>query len=214
MSAYRIKADLQLEKGFSSKFKAQIELEINRKISRSIFKVTQSMEFAIQNLVRAKLNQSPTVNELSGGRLRAELGLVDGAARISNIINTWAESIEVKYVKKLSTFGGIVVSMQSYDYSNVLSMPEAEFVTEKGVVLEWLRWLLLEGSGRIISNHFFKPTPRGRTGGGIMVERQTSSWSVPKNHAGTSSDNFATRALEGIQDEIDVIVRREMTKVV
>lgn len=210
----RIQLNLQLEKGFSSKFKSQIESEIKKKILKSIDKITESIEIAIQELVRVKLSQSPTVQELAGGRLRAELGLVDGGARISNIINTWAESIEVTYVRKLSTFGGILISMKSHDYSNVLSMPEAEFVTEKGVVLEWLRWLLLEGSKRIVSNHFFKRSPRGRVGGGIMIERQASSWSIPKKHAGTSADNFATKALEDIQDDIDIIVRREIVKVV
>lgn len=208
-----IQINLQLEKRFAAKFKAEVNSEIMKKILKSINPVTESIEFAIQGLVRGKLLQSPTVQEIAGGRLRAELGLVDGAARISNIINTWAEAIEVTYVRTLSTFGGILVSMKTQDYSNVLSMSEAEFVTEKGVVLEWLRWLLLEGSARIISNHFFKGSPRGRTGGGIMIERQAATWSIPQKHAGTADDNFATRALESMQDEIDVIIRREITKV-
>ena len=213
MSAYQINAKLELEKGFAAKFKIEIESEIRKKILTSIGRITKSIEITIQDLVRFKLYQSPTVAEIAGGQLRIQLGLVDGSARIANIINTWAESIEVKYVRKVSTFGGIIISMNSQDYSNVLSMSEAEFVTEKGTVLEWLRWLLLEGSARIISNHFFKDSSQGRTGGGIMVHRQAAAWSVPKQHAGTSEDNFATKALEGIQDDIDVIVRREMAKV-
>jgi hypothetical protein len=46
-----------------------------------------------------------------------------------------------------------------------------------------------------------------------MVKRENASWKVPAQAQGTANDNFATRALENIQDEIDVIVRREVTKV-
>ena len=103
--------------------------------------------------------------------------------------------------------------MRRNDYSDVISVPEAVFVTEKGVKLEWLRWLLLEGDKRIVSNYFFKKSSRGRAGGGIMAERQNASWGVPSQFAGTENNNFATRALETINDEIDVLVRREIVKV-
>ena len=46
-----------------------------------------------------------------------------------------------------------------------------------------------------------------------MVERQNASWGVPSQFAGTENNNFATRALETINDEIDVLVRREIVKV-
>ena len=52
------------------------------------------------------------------------------------------------------------------------------------------------------------------TRSGIMVSRESAAWSVPKAFAGTEGNNFATRALGTIQDEIDVIVRREITKVI
>lgn len=213
MASY-INAKIQLQQGFDSYFRNEVKKEIIKKLTASINRITESIETAIQALVKDKLMTSNVVNSIAGGRLRAELGLVDGAARIGNIIETWANSVEVKYVKKLGDFGGIMVTMQDQDYANVLSMPEAEFITEKGVVLEWLRWLLIEGNNKIVSSHFFKSSTRGRTGSGIMVERQGASWKVPKQFAGTDNDNFATRALEDIQDDIDVIIRREITKVI
>ena len=54
----------------------------------------------------------------------------------------------------------------------------------------------------------------GRTGMGIMIKRESSAWSVPKAYAGTFNNNFATRALEGMQDEIDILIRREITKAI
>ena len=40
-----------------------------------------------------------------------------------------------------------------------------------------------------------------------MVERR-GGWKIPAQLAGTESDNFATRSLEGIQGEIETIIRQ------
>ena len=205
---------IELDAGFESYFKKEIDREINLKIKSSINAITESIEIAIQTLVKFRLQGAPEVNSLAGGELRYQFGLVDGASRISNIIDMWAESVEVSYVQSFGKLGGISISMGDNDYSKALSMPEAEFRTKDGTSLEWLRWLLLEGDTRIVNNYQFQSGRRGRTGGGIMVSRQRGSWGVPSQFAGTDNDNFATRALESMQDEIDVIVRREITKVV
>ena len=207
-------ARLELEKGFDKKFQAYIIAEIKNRIKGSISRITESIEMGLQSLIKTKLHDSPEVRSLAGGKLRHHFGPVDGAARVSSIINIWADSIEVTYVSKMGTLGGITINMRRNNYSDVVSLPEAIFVTEKGVKLEWLRWLLLEGDKRIVSNYFFKKSSRGRAGGGIMAQRQNASWGVPSQFAGTENNNFATRALEGINDEIDVLVRREIVKVI
>jgi len=203
-----------LDADFESRFRREVDKEIRRKITLSIDRITESIEIALQNLVRLKLEAAPEVNSLAGGKLRYQFGLVDGAARIQNIIEFWADSIEVTYVVGAGRFGGISISMGDYDYSQALSMSEAEFTTEDGTPLEWLRWLLLEGDTRIVNNYSFQSGRRGRAGGGIMIQRQNASWGVPAEFAGTANDNFATRALDGLNDDIDIIVRREIVKVV
>ena len=188
---------IELDAGFESHFKKEIEKEVSLRLKSSINNITESIEIALQTLVKLRLYEAPEVDSLASGELRYQFGLVDGASRISNIIDMWAESVEVRYV-----------------YSKALSMSDAEFTTENGTPLEWLRWLLLEGDTRIVNNYQFRSGRRGRAGGGIMASRQNSSWGVPSQFAGTDNNNFATRALESMQDEIDVIVRREITKVV
>ena len=47
-----------------------------------------------------------------------------------------------------------------------------------------------------------------------MIERQGSAWSVPPQFQGTDDNNFATRALEDLEDNIEVIVRRELARVI
>lgn len=212
MSSFQ--ARIELEKGFDSKFRKEVMKELTSRITASMNLVTESIETALQTLVKERLLAAPEVDSLAGGVLRAQFGLVDGGARISNIINMWADSIEVTYVKKLSTFGGILIRFEDTDYSQALSMSEAEFVTEKGTPLPWLHWLLFEGTKPIVNNYVFRPSGFGRTRSGVMVFRESAAWSVPKAFAGTEDNNFATRALGTIQDEIDVIVRREITKVI
>jgi hypothetical protein len=205
---------IELDAGFESHFKKEIEKEVKLRLKSSINNITESIEIALQTLVKLRLYEAPEVDSLASGELRYQFGLIDGASRISNIIDMWAESVEVRYVSGFGKLGGISISMGDNDYSKALSMSEAEFTTEDGTPLEWLRWLLLEGDTRIVNNYQFQSGRRGRAGGGIMVSRQNSSWGVPSQFAGTDNNNFATRALESMQDEIDVIVRREITKVI
>ena len=209
-----VRFGIQLATDFESKFKKEVDKEISKRIKGSINIITESIEIALQTLVKIKLEGAPEVLSIAGGELRYQFGLVDGSSRIQNIIDMWADSIEVKYVTTAGKFGGIAISMTDSVYSKALSMSEAEFITEDGTPLEWLRWLLLEGDTRIVNNYVFQSGRRGRAGGGIMVSRRNASWGVPAQFAGTENDNFATRALDGLNDDIDVIVRREITKVI
>lgn len=186
---------IRLDAGFESHFKKEIEKEVSQRLRSSMNNITESIEIAIQSLVKLRLFTAPEVDSLAGGELRYQFGLVDGASRISNIIEMWAESVEVRYVQSFGKLGGISISMGDNDYSRALSMPEAEFTTEDGASLEWLRWLLLEGDTRIVNNYRFQSGRGGRAGGGVMVSRQSASWGVPSQFAGTDNNNFATRAL-------------------
>ena len=98
----------------------------------------------------------------------------------------------------------------------MLSLPQASYVSESsGLLVEWLRWLLLEGNAVLVKDYFFlnkSGIDKSRTGLGIMVEKRSRNWSIPPRFAGTSGDNFATRALSDIDKVIDDIVRQEITK--
>ena len=98
--------------------------------------------------------------------------------------------------------------------ARIMNMPIASFVTEKGTHLEWLRWLLLEGSAPIVGEYGFKSSFAGRTGQGVMVKKRGKSWSVPAQFQGIEGNNFATQALDGIEFEIQAIIRREFTKAI
>ena len=184
------------------------------------------MPLAVSNIkgklgeaVKSAITLSAEYSAIVGGRLRGELGLPDGAQRIDAIIDRWAEGISVRYLKgKTGALGMIDIGILRSDWEDVLSMQEAELSytsPRRGIkILEWLRWLLTEGSAIIVSQYEFISERRGsRTGLGIMVKRR-GGWGVPVQFAGTEEDNFATRALEDIESTIDVVVKRELTKVI
>tara|TARA_R110002012_G_scaffold200610_2_gene369575 strand:+ start:8388 stop:9029 length:642 start_codon:yes stop_codon:yes gene_type:complete len=207
---------IQLERGFTQKFEKQVRLEVRDKILKSLPRTIGAIEKNIRNLVTSSLEAAPEYQSIAGGILRHQFGLFDGAARIANIVQAFADEIQVVFVPGLGDFGGIKIGILETSYSRVLSLPAAEFVTEKGKPLEWLRWLLQEGGNRIVIGYSFKngSSQRSRTGNGIMIERQGSAWSVPPQFQGTDDNNFATRALEDLEDNIEVIVRRELARVI
>jgi len=217
MAQSNIIASIGLDKDFSAQFNKAILREINNKLSVALPAAVNTIKKKLGEVVRGRIMASPEYAAIVGGRLRGELGLPNGAARINAIIERWAESISVRYIKGSGGRLGLIdIGILQSDWQDVLSLGEAtlHYASRRGSkTLEWLRWLLKEGDAVIVSRYDFIPKTRGsRTGLGIMVKRG-SGWSVPSQYRGTEGDNFATRSLESIASDIDVVVRRELTKV-
>tara|TARA_Y100000593_G_C4285840_1_gene325408 strand:- start:684 stop:1331 length:648 start_codon:yes stop_codon:yes gene_type:complete len=207
------KLGLRLHKGFANKFKEDVIKELKRKVKLAGVVIAKNSENAIRILLRTRLSASPTVQSLVGGELRGHFGLVDGDVRISNIIDLWCNALNVTFFPAMGKMGGIVVVLDESFIESVINMPVASFVTEKGTHLEWLRWLLLEGSAPIVGEYVFKSGTSGRTGQGVMVKKRGRSWSVPPQFQGIEGNNFVTRALEGVETEVQAVIRREFIKV-
>jgi len=217
MPQTNITARIELDKDFAAKFHKDILKEINIKLTQVLPMAVKNIRTKLGEAVRFRIMGSPEYAAITGGGFRGELGLPDGEARINAIIERWVESISVKYVKgKGSSLGSINIGILESDWIDVLAMGEATltYMSKKGAKsLEWLRWLLKEGGAVIVSRYDFVPQAKGsRTGLGIMV-KGGKGWRVPAQFAGTEKDNFVTKSLAGIAQDIDTIVRREVTKV-
>ena len=218
MAQGHFNARIELDNNFSSKFHKEILREINNNLFRVMPIAANSIREKLGEVVRERIMSSPEYAAISGGRFRGELGLPDGAARINAIVERWAESISVRYLKGRGVgLGMLDIGILQSDWEDVLSMGEAvlTYSSRKGTKdLEWLRWLLKEGSAVIVSQYDFEPksAKTSRTGLGIMIKRR-GGWKIPAQYAGVEGDNFATRALAAIASDIDVIVRRELTRV-
>lgn len=202
---------------FDSEFNANIKREFELYFIRIMPTLTGQIKIGLKSVLIEAITSSAEYLSLTGGTLRGELGLQDPFV-IDAIIEQWAEGIQVTYKPK-PFFGVIKIGMIESSYSDVLTMPEASYTyipthpTFSNGIIDWLSWLLLKGSDPIIKEHEFALSNNGRTGLGIMVERKGKIWSVPAEFAGTATDNFVTRALEGIEEDMQAVIQREISKV-
>lgn len=185
-----------------------IAAETNKRITKNRTYVLNQLK---QNL-RSWLEMQPEIVELGqdGTGLNAELGLPAGSGRraASVIVNAAVNSIETKISKvNRNLKGGFVFNFQPRNLINLLSLPEARIITEKGTSLDWLKWLLTMGDTPIIFGYDFLPTPgQGRSRGGTMVGG--SMWRIEPKFAGTINDNFITRSISGKEKILEQILTR------
>lgn len=190
--------------------------DIVREIKKIIFSIISdiqsSLEKDIKFIVKNRLtNGVPTIS----GQDYYELGIPDINNRMINIVNVAADSVYVKVYQDSTSLLKIDLGILQSDYKNLLDLPDAvyAYTSRKSFgVLPWLRWLLIDGGGQIISNYEYNATisPYSRTRGGIMVTG--TGWSVPSTLAGTPSNNILTRALSNIDKDIEKIVMKELKR--
>lgn len=184
-------------------------------IKRYMAKVSRTIKAEFPYLIENILSESPTLNDLTRGRLRLELGIPDPINKILGILDIWKNNVAVTYIPPKATFNGGIESNLSIgiiqsDYSDILGSDYAYVYDNVGnYKLPWLQWLLLDGTKPIVDNHrvlFTNKSSRSRTGGAIMVG-STRSWSVPPQHAGTMEDNWITREIDKNQDVIEQFLK-------
>ena len=106
-------------------------------------------------------------------------------------------------------------------YGDVLGLPEASVVTEKGVILPVLEWVLLKGdtiiklptgpenAGSIGFKVVYK-RGTGRSTGATMEETSDASelFRISPTYSGTEDDNWLTRAITESIDSIGQEIAR------
>jgi hypothetical protein len=156
------------------------------------------------DLLNQYIQAQPTYNAIVNGTLRYELGIINPTARLLNIIDTLVRNIEVDFqpfkIDGRRFDGGITINAVKSDYSDIIHLRDSILVTEKGVKLEWLRWLLLDGRAIIIDDYHVVFGSWGRTGGAVM--RKGGKWQVPSENTGRQMDNFITDAIREIQNPL------------
>lgn len=189
--------------------------EINSRLPR----VFRKSEKYIKSTVMSAIRNQPEYGALVSGELKDEFGLTNARGKVDAILLTLEDSLYARYKKPFikGNFinGGFTISIINAGFSDILSMPEAIQMTEKGVPLEWLKWLLLEGDTTIISGYEFKiggKNSKSRTGGGIMSAAVSGSWRVPPDYSGTMGDNWLTRAIDSVSDDIESNLKALMQK--
>lgn len=170
------------------------------------------IDIGIKNMVRAAIINSEEYRSLVSGRLRGEFGVVDAQNSLSQILDIWVNSINVinKGIKATpkTISGGISIQIIQRNFDDVLNSSASSYITEKGVKIPWLQWLLLAGQNVVVRDYTVvtdlnsQEKAASRTGEGLMVQTSVSFYRVPAIYAGTIDDNMVTRALIPLEDEM------------
>lgn len=187
----------------------EVAKELNRRIPARLSVIDERIREATFQFIRA----TETYQSLVGGDLAVHFGLPRGSrrARVDTIVRAVSNAMNVEFnsisFSGGNSRGGFKIGVVTKNLSEVLSLGEGVVTTEKGQNLEWLRWLLTFGDKIIISEHYVKfIAGKGRSGGGVMVASNAGVWRVPPPYAGTTTDNWLTRAFtDSIQQYLPII---------
>lgn len=178
--------------------------ELAGELNKEFPKLEDKLKKITGDLLRTHIMAQPEYNAIINTSLRYELGIINPTARLLNIIDTLTRNIETEFTPFTAegdTFkGGLIINAVKSDYSDIIHLPDSIVVTEKGVELEWLRWLLMEGRKVIISGWDVEFGPFGRTGGAHMI--MGGNWKVPSEYAGRPNDNFIINAIRDLQEPL------------
>lgn len=161
----------------------------------------------VRSLIKYELYNAiyecPEMESLRSGKLKWDFGLdFDPSMAISEAVSG---AFKTKYIENQSTVAQFEIDIQPLSYLEVLELPEAVQITERGEVLPWLEWLLTYGSTIVCIDGFgVKYASAGRSGGAVMIEGYNfgQPFMVDPLYAGTKGDNFITRAISANKDKI------------
>lgn len=186
------------------------------KIDKNILSILPAIQSQIKKLVQNALRSEPEYASLKSGTLKAEFGIPNSES-IDMVVDALTNSLFVE-TKRLKISGNIIVGgfilkmIQSDNISDIIYTDIASVIdTSKGYRLPWLEWLLLRGTDDIVINYDVKygPSSFSRTNLAIMVPANTN-WSVPKSFAGTTQNNWTTRAIAKIEKGIYAIIKKNI----
>lgn len=176
---------------------------VKAELEERIINNKASIKIKLGEVFRTHMQNTPEYDSLVNdrGRLRYHFGLTDAKNKVDDIIREWSENIYFEIKKRPFR---LEIGMVASDYRDVFRLFASDQETEKGQVLPWLSWLLIEGESPIVKGYGIRigPSEASRTGFAVMVESKTKrkNWSVPE-FAGTPDDNWVTRAIDGMGED-------------
>lgn len=194
-----------------------LQEEVESTIKKAVPEITKN----IQRIINDVIKNAPEYSSLINGQLKLEFGLYDAQSQADTIVNAWTNNITVDMksikINNAGLSGGFSIEMIASDFSDVLSLSSAEMIdSERGYSLPWLKWLLLEGGKVLVKDYqiVLGANPYSRTGYAIMKSDSSSNWRVPSEFAGTITNNWVTRAIDSLSDEINNIMMQQIERAI
>lgn len=198
----------------------QIIAAISGEIQKTIIKAIPNIKAKIQDAVKNAVKSEPEYKSLVSGELKYEFGITDSISKVENIINTMTSNINIRYsnitTNSRGLKGGFSLEMIPSDFADILGLGDSYVQDQKGYSLPWLQWLLLEGGNILVRNYqvVIGPSPYSRTGNAVMKPEPGTNWVVPPKFAGTINNNWITRSISRIDNQINNIIEEEVIKAI
>lgn len=149
-------------------------------------------------LIEIAINSSPQISVWEN-RFRGQVGVIDIRGAVDAIIDAVIKNTDVSYDKTYRRLGTIFIRLDvgilKDDFSDILSLHEASFISEGGFLINWLEWFLLGGGVQVGYEYMDGNFRKSRTGEGIMFKSKAGNWETPTELEGSKDDNFLVRAL-------------------
>ena len=177
-----------------------------QELDRTMSSIVKGIHPTMTEFVANTIEQSSAMKDLNQGIARGQFGLSSrqAASATAAISQSVAETVQIIPSKVSVTGdkfkGGLVITVQPSDLSNILSLPEGKITYysktyKKDVTLDWLEWIVEKGDAIIVGKFdFVMEAGKGRSGLGTM--KKEGSWRVPPSISGTIDDNFITQAFD------------------
>lgn len=171
--------------------------------------------YEIRDMLETKLLQTDVYESLTSGILRQEFGLSD--VQIAKLPELFEELISVSYISEILNQKKIAyLAIHILDYDQI-PYEKGSYYSNTNLV-EWLKWLLFEGTDVVVSEYAVKtlkkPTRNSRTEFTIMIGPSDNfSYSVPPEFAGDINNNFLTKVVKQSEQEILKIIAKHINKI-
>ena len=175
----------------------------------------------IRNEVKNRISNSETVKSLLGGQLKKVMG-VDNPDIVATFISTYSLLLNVKTYPVTLIGSGMMskkplLSLMSEDLETLTNENQLGDVTRNGDTLKIWNWLCFQGDRIIVRDFYYNPKPNSfflrfhSRAGGQMQNKKSSQWRVPPEWSGIDGNNFITKALDGLDIEIEQFINRELS---
>ncbi len=202
-----------------SVIKKFIEAEVKAHVGSTFVKLVPIVEKFTKDLIADRIKNDSTYQAILRGNLGPELGIDGNLDLVRNMPEILANTTKVVFTPvrlsdKRASANFTITAIDS-EFQVLLNNNQARFISEKGFRVDWLDWLLRYGTQIVVADYtvrvgnYIDNIANSRTGRAIMVKSQGRGFSVDPEHAGTIRNNFITRAMQKVSEEVLIFTENQ-----